>query len=184
MSDISVTTDRGQPTAIVNWTMPTAYDDFGNTSPCSLTFSSASDSGSKFNIGTTCVTYTAEDLLKHNAFSTQFVVTVSGMVKFLFVYKKDRSTFPHTTLNTQVAYSRFWQVVSLQSNGLLIYANENSAFDKEFVWKLTCSLRWSTYMHVVINHSDPQNVDDNNCWLALEISAYLVVSNATKIIGI
>ena len=74
-SDISVTTDLGQSTAVVNWTTPTADDDYGNVS---LSVAPV-DPGSKFNIGITCVTYVAEDLSKNKAFGT-FIVQVAGML--------------------------------------------------------------------------------------------------------
>ena len=73
-SDISVTTDLGQPTAVVNWTTPTADDNSGNVSLAVAPV----DAGSKFNIGITCVTYVAEDLSKNKAFGT-FVVQVTGI---------------------------------------------------------------------------------------------------------
>lgn len=71
-SDVSVMTDYRQPTAVVDWTKPTVYDDSGN-----VTLVVSADSGSQFNIGTTCVTYTAQDMSKNKAFST-FIVTVRG----------------------------------------------------------------------------------------------------------
>ena len=72
-SDISVTADLGQPTAVVNWTTPTAEDNSGNV----LLSEAPVDPGSKFNIGITCVTYIAEDLSKNKAFGT-FIVQVTG----------------------------------------------------------------------------------------------------------
>lgn len=55
-ADIVQGTDAGQPTAVVTWTPPTATDDVAIAS-----FTSTHNPGDTFPIGTTTVTYTAQD---------------------------------------------------------------------------------------------------------------------------
>ena len=73
-SDISVYTDPGLPSAVVNWTEPTASDNSG-----SVTLTYDWPSGSAFPIGSTNVTYTATDAAGNQITST-FTVTVTGIL--------------------------------------------------------------------------------------------------------
>ncbi|XP_070537246.1 hyalin-like [Ptychodera flava] len=68
--NINITTNPGQPTAVVNWTEPNATDNSGN-----VTVSSNRQSGSKFVINMTVVNYTARDP-SGNEDSCHFNVTV------------------------------------------------------------------------------------------------------------
>ena len=69
-SNITVSNDAGVCGANVNWTIPTATDN------CTFTFTSSHNSGDLFPIGTTTVTYTAEDLYG-NITTCAFDVTVN-----------------------------------------------------------------------------------------------------------
>ena len=62
-----------QAYAIVNWTEPSATDKCGV-----ITLSSSINPGSKFSIGTTFVTYTAENQTGYTVVDYTFAVTVKG----------------------------------------------------------------------------------------------------------
>ena len=70
-SDITTTTDKGRPTAVVRWTSPAAYDD------STVTLTSNWYPGSVFPIGETTVAYTAVDAFENVAIES-FKVTVKG----------------------------------------------------------------------------------------------------------
>ena len=70
--DQDVTTDIGYPTAVVNWTQPTATDNSGIQ-----TLTSTHNSGENFTIGNNTVTYTATDDAGNTEICTFFVI-VSG----------------------------------------------------------------------------------------------------------
>ena len=70
--DQDVTTDIGYPTAVVNWTQPTATDNSGIQ-----TLTSTHNSGENFTIGNNTVTYTATDDAGNTETCTFFVI-VSG----------------------------------------------------------------------------------------------------------
>lgn len=63
-SNVTVGTDAGQPTAVVNWTEPTVSD---NAPGASITRTSGPAPGSAFPIGTTTITYTAQDAAGNTA---------------------------------------------------------------------------------------------------------------------
>ena len=65
-------TDRGLPTAIVNWTEPTAIDNSGIQ-----TLTSTHTPGSSFDIGVTIVMYMSVDIWGHET-TVSFSVTVKG----------------------------------------------------------------------------------------------------------
>eukprot|EP00057_Strongylocentrotus_purpuratus_P007664 XP_011662138.1 PREDICTED: hyalin-like [Strongylocentrotus purpuratus] len=77
-SDQDVTTDIGYPTALVNWTQPTATDNSGIQ-----TLTSTHNSGENFTIGNNTVTYTATDDAGNTETCT-FVVIVSDNEKPVF----------------------------------------------------------------------------------------------------
>eukprot|EP00057_Strongylocentrotus_purpuratus_P012760 XP_011667234.1 PREDICTED: hyalin-like [Strongylocentrotus purpuratus] len=68
-SDQDVTTDIGYPTAVVNWTSPTATDNVGIQ-----TLTSTHNSGQKFTIGNNTVTYNATDDAGNTETCTFFVI--------------------------------------------------------------------------------------------------------------
>ncbi|XP_072175625.1 uncharacterized protein [Diadema setosum] len=72
-SDQSVDTDPGQATAVVNWTEPMVTDNLW-----SFTLTSTNSSGVSFPIGTTTVTYTAEDGSNNVNSNCSFTITVTG----------------------------------------------------------------------------------------------------------
>ncbi len=72
-------TDPGLPTAVVNWTQPTAMDDSGID-----TFTSSHNSGFAFPIGETFVSFTATDIYGNVAIAG-FVILVIGMFANNFV---------------------------------------------------------------------------------------------------
>ena len=70
-ADISVSNDPGQCAAVVTWTEPSATDNCGVTS-----FSSDETNGASYPVGTTTVTYTAEDA-QGNQTTASFNITVT-----------------------------------------------------------------------------------------------------------
>ena len=72
-ADISVDTDAGQPTAVVNWTPPTVSD---NAPSATITQTAGPAPGSAFPIGTTTITYEAEDAAG-NVVTASFTVSVA-----------------------------------------------------------------------------------------------------------
>ena len=74
-SDISVNNDTGDCGAIVSWSEPTASDNC--TSSGSLTWNKSHTPGSYFSVGTTTVTYTAEDEAGNISSECSFTVTVT-----------------------------------------------------------------------------------------------------------
>eukprot|EP00057_Strongylocentrotus_purpuratus_P012763 XP_011667237.1 PREDICTED: hyalin-like [Strongylocentrotus purpuratus] len=68
-SDQDVTTDIGYPTAVVNWTSPTATDNVGIQ-----TLTSTHNSGENFTIGNSTVTYNATDDAGNTETCTFFVI--------------------------------------------------------------------------------------------------------------
>ncbi|TPV32253.1 HYR domain-containing protein [Paucihalobacter ruber] len=71
-ANISVNTDAGSCDAVVTWTAPTVSDNCPGA-----TLSSNFNSGDTFPLGTTNVTYNAEDVNGNNAVETSFTVTVT-----------------------------------------------------------------------------------------------------------
>ena len=70
-TDMTVSNDAGQCSAVVTWTAPTAADN------CSVaSFSGDASSGDTFNVGNTTVIYTATDIYG-NTSTTSFVITVN-----------------------------------------------------------------------------------------------------------
>ena len=72
---LAVNTDPGMPTAVVSWQQPSATDNSDEP----LTISSNFNSGDKFPIGITTITYTATDS-SGNEESVMFTITVSGKI--------------------------------------------------------------------------------------------------------
>ena len=70
-ADITVSTDPGSCEAVVNWTIPTPFDNCG----ASIT-SSSHQPGDVFPLGTTTVTYTAEDFAGEQEVSCSFDINV------------------------------------------------------------------------------------------------------------
>ena len=66
--------DSGLPTAIIDWTEPSATDNSG-----SQTLTSSHTPGSSFSIGVTSVEYRAVDSAGNEAVAS-FTVTIEGMV--------------------------------------------------------------------------------------------------------
>ena len=92
-SAISVNTDSGKATATVTWTAPTASDNSGG----SVTLVASHGRGGSFPIGTTSVTYTADDVYGNSA-SDSFAVTVTGkLIKCLFLLGQDVSNLGRST---------------------------------------------------------------------------------------
>ena len=71
-NNISVSTNAGQNYATVTWTEPTVTDNEGST----VTITKSHEPGSNFNLGTTQVTYTAEDAAGNQA-SDSFNIIVT-----------------------------------------------------------------------------------------------------------
>ena len=79
-SNITQSTDKGLPTALVYWIEPVAVDNSGIQ-----TLTSTHTPGSSFNIGVTIVTYTSVDAAGHN---TSQLFSVSGEGNYLKVKRK------------------------------------------------------------------------------------------------
>ncbi len=75
-ANITQDTDPELPTAVVNWTEPTASDNSG-----SVTLTSSHVSGETFPIGVTIVTYTAVDDGSNMVFES-FAVLIEGATIF------------------------------------------------------------------------------------------------------
>ena len=71
-ADISVETDAGQPTAVVNWTPPTVSD---NAVGATITQTAGPAPGSAFAVGATTISYEAEDVAG-NIVAASFTITV------------------------------------------------------------------------------------------------------------
>ena len=71
-TDITQNTDVNLPTAAVEWPPPTATDNSG-----SVALTTSHEPGSSFSIGTTTVTYRAEDS-SGRFVEESFTVTVAG----------------------------------------------------------------------------------------------------------
>ncbi len=76
-ANITQDTDPGLPTAVVNWTEPTASDNSG-----SVTLTSSHVSGETFPIGVTIVTYTAVDYAS-NMITESFALLIEGTIMLL-----------------------------------------------------------------------------------------------------
>ena len=94
--DQDVTTDIGYPTAVVNWTQPTATDNSGIQ-----TLTSTHKSGENFTIGNNTVTYTATDDAGNTETCTFFVI-VSGKCLLLL----------YPLWNSFLSFSESWNQIS------------------------------------------------------------------------
>ncbi|TRX33260.1 HYR domain-containing protein [Flavobacterium sp. ZT3R18] len=125
-SNITVSNDLGNCSAVVTWTTPSATDNC--TAPGSLVWVKSHLSGSTFPVGATTVTYTATDAAGNTA-TCSFTVTVNDTEKPVFSYCPSNITTSNGLGNCSAVVT--WTAPSATDNctapGSLVWTNSHSS---------------------------------------------------------